>query len=79
MVEQLKEEGLPVFESKLSSSIRIRESHERNLPIIHLDRNHKLSEEYLALYRELQGACGPAARPRLLYVSYRTYIPGNFV
>ena len=53
MVEQLMEEGLPVFENKLSSSIRIRESHERNLPMIHLDRNHKLSQEYLALYGEL--------------------------
>jgi chromosome partitioning protein len=53
MVDQLKEEGLPVFESKLSSSIRIRESHERNLPMIHLDRSHKLSQEYLALYSEL--------------------------
>ena len=56
MVEQLTEEGLPVFENKLSSSIRIRESHERNLPIIHLDRNHKLSQEYLALYGELTGS-----------------------
>jgi len=54
MVEQLTEEGLPVFENKLSSSIRIRESHERNLPMIHLDRNHKLSQEYLALYGELK-------------------------
>ena len=54
MVEQLKEEGLPVFDNKLSSSIRIRESHERNLPMIHLDRNHKLSQEYLALYGELR-------------------------
>ena len=53
MVEQLTEEGLPVFENKLSSSIRIRESHERNLPMIHLDRNHTLSQEYLALYGRL--------------------------
>lgn len=56
MVDQLKEEGLPVMENKLSSSIRIRESHERNLPMIHLDRSHKLSQEFLALYQELQAA-----------------------
>ena len=56
MVDQLKEEGLPVMDNKLSSSIRIRESHERNLPMIHLDRSHKLSQEYLALYSELQAA-----------------------
>ena len=53
MVEQLKEEGLPVFDNKLSSSIRIRESHERNLPMIHLDPRHKLTQEMLALYEEL--------------------------
>jgi len=56
MVDQLKDEGLPVFENKLSSSIRIRESHERNLPMIHLDRSHKLSQEFLALYSELHAA-----------------------
>jgi len=56
MVDQLIEEGLPVMENKLSSSIRIRESHERNLPMIHLDRSHKLSQEFLALYDELQAA-----------------------
>ncbi|MBB3120402.1 ParA family protein [Pseudoduganella violacea] len=56
LVDELKEEGLPVMENKLSSSIRIRESHERNLPMIHLDRNHKLSQEFLALYGELQAA-----------------------
>jgi chromosome partitioning protein len=56
MVDQLIEEGLPVLENKLSSSIRIRESHERNLPMIHLDRSHKLSQEFLALYDELQAA-----------------------
>ena len=54
MVDQLIEEGLPVMENKLSSSIRICESHERNLPMIHLDRSHKLSQEFLALYDELQ-------------------------
>ena len=56
MVDQLIEEGLPVMENNLSSSIRIRESHERNLPMIHLDRSHKLSQEFLALYSELQAA-----------------------
>ncbi|MGO4380336.1 ParA family protein [Pseudoduganella sp. RAF53_2] len=56
LVDELKEEGLPVMENKLSSSIRIRESHERNLPMIHLDRGHKLSQEFLALYGELQAA-----------------------
>lgn len=56
MVNELTAEGLPVFGSKLSSSIKIRESHERGLPMIHLDARHKLSQEYLALYEELKAA-----------------------
>jgi chromosome partitioning protein len=54
LVDELKGEGLPVLDNKLSSSIRIRESHDRNLPMIHLDARHKLSQEFLALYQELQ-------------------------
>ncbi|MET3133574.1 chromosome partitioning protein [Oxalobacteraceae bacterium GrIS 1.11] len=56
LVDELTEEGLPVLANKLSSSIRIRESHDRNLPMIHLDARHKMSREFLALYQELQAA-----------------------
>ncbi len=56
LVDELTAEGLPVLVNKLSSSIRIRESHDRNLPMIHLDARHKLSQEMLALYQELQAA-----------------------
>jgi chromosome partitioning protein len=56
MVDELKAEGLPIFDSKISTSIKIRESHDRGLPMIHLDARHKLSQEYLALYDELQAA-----------------------
>ena len=54
LVDELKAEGLPVFDNKLSSSVRIRESHDRNLPMIHLDARHKLTGEFLALFKELQ-------------------------
>ena len=56
VVNELLAEGLPVLDSKLSSSIKIRESHEQGLPMIHLDPRHKLSHEFLALYQELQSA-----------------------
>ena len=56
LVDEMKAEGLPMLDSKLSSSIAIRESHDRSLPMIHLDARHKLSMEFLALYRELQSA-----------------------
>ncbi|MFC4161107.1 ParA family protein [Chitinimonas lacunae] len=56
LVSELKEEGLPVLDSHLSSSVKIRESHERALPMIHLDPRHKLAQEFVALYRELEAA-----------------------
>ncbi|MDK2124849.1 ParA family protein [Parachitinimonas caeni] len=55
LVNELKAEGLPVLDSCLSSSVKIRESHEQSLPMIHLDARHKLAREYLALYEELNG------------------------
>lgn len=61
LVAELKAEGLPVLDSKLSSSIKIRESHELGLPMIHLDTRHKLSQEFLALYHELQAQALRAA------------------
>lgn len=56
MVDELIEEGLPVLTTKLSSSIKIRESHELNRPMIHMDARHKLSQEFIDLYEELQKA-----------------------
>jgi chromosome partitioning protein len=65
MVAELLEEGLPVLNSKLSSSVKVRESHERRLPMIHMDARHKLSQEFEALYAELEEAqAGGAAKKR---------------
>jgi chromosome partitioning protein len=58
LVQALRDEGLPVLASHLSSSVKIRESHDRGLPMIHLDARHKLSQEFLALYRELETQAG---------------------
>ena len=54
LVQELIAEGLPVFKTYLSSSIRIRESHEQAKPMIHLDPKHKLSQEFTALHAELR-------------------------
>ncbi len=54
-VQELVDEGLPVLEPYLSSSVRIKESHERSLPMIHLDPRHKLTQEFVALYASLRG------------------------
>ena len=56
LVEELRAEGLPILRSPLSSSVIMKESHERSLPLIHLSPKHKLTEEYAALYHELNPA-----------------------
>ncbi len=53
LVDELKSDGLPVLDARLSSSVKIRESHDAAKPMIHLDPKHKLSQEFGALYREL--------------------------
>ena len=54
MVTELIEEGLPVLQPYLPSSVRIRESHERSLPMIHLDPNHKITLAFVALHDGLR-------------------------
>ncbi|MGB1466252.1 MAG: ParA family protein [Alcanivorax nanhaiticus] len=53
LVASLQEEGLPILESKLSSSVVMRESHERATPLVNLQPKHKLTDEYRALFQEL--------------------------
>jgi chromosome partitioning protein len=53
LVQELLDEGLPVLQPYLSSSVRIRESHDQARPMIHLDPRHKLTLEYLALHETL--------------------------
>ncbi|RQO56030.1 cobyric acid synthase [Paucibacter sp. KBW04] len=54
-VQELIDEGLPVLQPYLSSSVKIKESHELARPMIHLDARHKLTQEYLALFEALAG------------------------
>jgi len=49
-VQELIDEGLPVLRPYLSASVKIKESHESSLPMIHLDARHKLTQEFQALY-----------------------------
>jgi chromosome partitioning protein len=56
IIAELREEGLPVLASFLSSSVRIKESHQQSKPMIHLDRGHKVTLEFAALFDELEAA-----------------------
>jgi chromosome partitioning protein len=55
VVAELIEEGLPVLQPYLGASVKIKESHERALPMVHLDPKHKLTLEFVALHDALGG------------------------
>lgn len=63
LAQELVAEGLPVLATYLSSSVKVKESHELARPLVHLAPAHKLTQEYLALYDELQRAPAPLAAP----------------
>lgn len=53
MVQELKDEGLPVFTTMLPSSVIMKESHQKNKPLIHLSPDHKLTLAYVNLFDEI--------------------------
>ncbi len=54
LIEELKADGLPVTDTLLGSSVVMRESHEACKPLVHLNRSHKLSHDFVALHSELE-------------------------
>ena len=56
LVDELLAEGLPVLPVYLSSSVKMRESHEASVPIVHLSPRHKLSLEFVDLLDALERA-----------------------
>lgn len=60
LVGELRAEGLPILATFLSSSVKVRESHQRSRPMIHLEPNHKLTREFQALHARLHD---PASDP----------------
>ncbi|MBK8766429.1 MAG: ParA family protein [Burkholderiaceae bacterium] len=54
IVQELIDEKLPVLPTMLSSSVKVRESHDASRPLIAMAPSHKLSEEFIALYDELE-------------------------
>jgi chromosome partitioning protein len=54
LVADLKEQGLPVLDTHLSSSVKIRESHSKRKPMNFFAPSHKLSQQFEALLEELE-------------------------
>ncbi len=53
IVSELLAEGLPIIDAYLSSSVIIRESHQRAMPMAYMAPRHKLTLEFEALYSKL--------------------------
>jgi chromosome partitioning protein len=63
VVEDLKEDGVPILSTKISSSVKIRESHHESTPMIFFSPGHKLTQEYKALYDEISATVPEKKRP----------------
>ena len=53
LVEELIELGHPVLDSKISPSVKVRESHSESKPLVHYAPYHKLTDEFRALHFEI--------------------------
>lgn len=56
LVDELIEEGQPVLNTHISTSVKVRESHSESKPLIHYVPEHKLTEEFKILYQEIHRA-----------------------
>lgn len=54
LVGELRDEGLPLLDTLLPSSVAMRESHEQSRPLVFMDPSHKLTQAFQALYDELE-------------------------
>jgi len=53
LIAQLTEQGLPLFENKIHSAIKVKESHAEQRPIVVGHPKHKVSQQIIALYDEI--------------------------
>ena len=54
LLDELISEGLPVLPVYLSSSVKMRESHQACTPLIFLEPRHKLTQQFVELYQLLE-------------------------
>lgn len=64
VVQELRDENLPVLEPFLSASVKIKESHQQAKPMIHLDPRHKLTDEFTRLFDTLHNARQPGKQKK---------------
>ncbi|PID42021.1 MAG: cobyric acid synthase [Proteobacteria bacterium] len=55
IISEMIDEGLPVLPVRLSSSVKMKESHQACQPLIVMAPKHKLTRQFIDLHRLLQG------------------------
>lgn len=64
LVDSLQQrQGIPVLAAKLSSSVKMRESRHKQLPLIHLAPKHKLTKQFIELFTILEPDHRPLMEP----------------
>lgn len=53
IVEELRDEELPILDTMLSNSVKMRESHHAAVPLINFAPSHKLTQEFVTLFEEI--------------------------
>ncbi len=53
MLAELTEEGHPIIDAHVTSSVKVRESHDASVPLIHYAPSHKVTQQLVALYEKL--------------------------
>lgn len=73
LVDDLLAEQLPVLESKIPASVKMRESHHLTKPLIQFARRHKLTQAFVDLFFELHPHLSPAKVEKAVFQgSYET-------
>ncbi|MAY36766.1 ParA family protein [Litorivivens sp.] len=54
LTEELTDQGLPLFETFLSASVKMKESRTRQTPLIYMAQSHKLTQQLLAIHSDLE-------------------------
>ena len=52
-VQELAKQKFKILKPYISSSVKVKESHAKDLPLIFLDEKHKVTQEFVALYKTL--------------------------
>nr|WHW29787.1 putative ParA family protein [uncultured bacterium] len=54
LVEELKAEEMPVLDCYIGSSVKMKESHYLQKPLVYMARSHKLTHQFIALFEQIE-------------------------